>query len=152
MNLIDQINRHRNLYLDELGEINENVLRIVVSEAVASKDTEDLVIGNTTISGRRIVSDEACASYEFVFDQYIAYTVFNESYTYGDPNDPNIGLLFRTYANSLFLDFVRQATFATDDFPGKLTHYEIVCLDHIIDVAAVANPSITLIGSHAPSE
>lgn len=143
--LIDQINRHKYLYLDELGEPRENELRMVVSKAIASDETENLELGNTRLSGRPIISNESSSRYEIIFDSYIAYTVLTESYVAGDPNDPNIGLLFRSYSNSVFLDYVSKATFATDEFPGIFTHYEIVCLNHIIEVASVTEPKVSRI-------
>ena len=146
MNLIDQINQHKYLELDELGEPDENVLRIVVSEAIVSEETEDLNTGYTIISGLHpIISDETCCSYEFIFDHYVAYAVLNFSYADGDPNDPNNGLLLRTYPTSEFLDYVRQTTIATEVYPGRFVHYKIVCLRHVIEVASVSEPLIAQI-------
>lgn len=147
MNLIEQINQHRHTYVEELTEPGENLLRIVIAEAIVGDEPEDLDIGGTVLSGcRPIYSDESCCRYEVIFDHYVVYSVLNESYADGDPNDPSMGLAFRTYTNSVFLDYVSKATFATDVYPGKFTHYEIVGLDHVIDIASVNEPKITLLG------
>lgn len=147
MNLIDQINQHQHTYVEELTEPDENLLRIVIAEAIVGDEPEDLDIGGTVLSGcKPIYSDESCCRYEVIFDHYVAYSVLNESYANGDPNDPQLGRAFRTYTSSMFLDYVSKATFATNLYPGQFKHYEIVCLDHVIDIASVNEPKITLLG------
>jgi len=37
------------------------------------------------------------------------------------------------------------ATFASDEYPGNLNHYEIVCENHIVDVVGVAVPDIKVL-------
>jgi hypothetical protein len=37
---------------------------------------------------------------------------------------------------------VCKVTFATDEYPGPLKHVGILCLNHIIDIAAVEEPII----------
>ena len=46
--------------------------------------------------------------------------------------------------NSAFLDFLRRTTIANDEFPGPSRHWELVCLDHVIDVVSTSEPVITL--------
>jgi hypothetical protein len=146
MNLVDQINRHTYLFLTEIGEPEDNVLRLVIEEARASGEPEEMRIGDVTLSGvRPIVSDDSCYAYEVVFDSYVAYSVRNESYTSEDKSEVFTGNLFRVYSKSRFRDYVNAATFATDEYPGKLSHYEIVCENHIVDVVSVAEPEISIL-------
>ncbi len=42
MNLVDQINQHTYLFLTEIGEPEDNVLRLVIEEARASGEPEDM--------------------------------------------------------------------------------------------------------------
>ena len=95
MNLIEQIDRHEYLYLTEIGEPEDNVLRLVIEEVRASGEPEDMKIGDVTLSGARsIISDEHCFAYEVVFGSYVAYSVRNESYVgqdVGGENSPGVG-------------------------------------------------------------
>ena len=148
MNIIEQIESHRFIYLIEISEPQDNVLRLVISEAQARKTPEDMVIEGLTLTNtRELIADEACAAYEVIFQNYVAYSVRNESFVTVDESEICTGRLFQTYSHSRFLDYVRVATFASDDFPGKLEHYGINCLNHIVDVVSVSKPIISIIRS-----
>ena len=146
MNLIEQINNHKYLYLTEIGEPEDNVLRLVMEQAAVGGDEHDLKVGNTVISGLRdIASDESCFSYEVIFESYIAYSVINESFTQVDESEVYTGNLFRVYSRSHFLDYVKVATFASKDYPGAFSHYEIVALNHIVEIVSVDSPTINIL-------
>jgi hypothetical protein len=155
MELVEQINEHAYLYLAEIGEPEDNVLRLVIEEARAGGEPMEVKIGDALLSGARpIVSDDTCYAYEVLFGSYVAYSVRNESYTPEDRSEEYTGRLFRLYSKSHFLDYVRAATFASDEYPGKLSHYEIVCENHILDVVSAGEPHITIVRHarqrHAP--
>jgi hypothetical protein len=146
MNLFEQINNHKYLYLTEIGEPEDNVLRLVIEQATTSDEERNLMVGETTISGLRdIVSDESCFAYELIFETYIAYAVLNESFTQVDKSEIYTGNFFRIYSKSNFLEYLKVATFATEDYPGKFTHYEIVALNHIVEIASVDAPIINVL-------
>jgi hypothetical protein len=145
MNLIEQIDRHTYLYLTDIGEPKDNVLRLVIEEARASGELEDIKIADVTLPDvRSIVSDESCHAYEILFGSYVAYAVRNESYGVPDESEEFTGRRFCVYSKSRFLDYVRLATFASDDYPGKLNHYGINCLNHIVDVVSIEEPRISI--------
>ncbi len=146
MNVVDQIDRHKYLYLTEIGEPEDNVLRLVIEEARANDEPEDMKIGDVILSGAMsIIADEFCYAYEVVFGSYVSYSVRNESFVGQDKTEEFVGRLFCTYSKSRFLDYVRAATFASDDYPGKLNHYGINCLNHIVDVVSVEEPAISIL-------
>ncbi len=146
MNLIEQINNHKYLYLTEIGEPEDNVLRLVIEQATTSGEERDLTIGETTISGLQdIVSDERCFVYEIIFESYIIYSVLNESFAQVDASEIYTGNLIRIYSKSNFLDHLKLATFATEDYPGKFEHYEIVALNHVVEIASVDPPLISIL-------
>jgi hypothetical protein len=146
MNLIERINEHRYLYLTELSEPEDNVLRLLITEGRISDEPHGANaegragIGSQT---RAIIADERSAAYEVVFDQYIAYTVLNESYTVWDDDEIFEGQLFRIYSKSKFLAYVSAGTIASADYPGPFKHYGISCLNHIVQVASTVAPLIT---------
>lgn len=146
MNLVEQINREEWVYFREISEPNINVLRIVIEGAKTSSETYDIDMGEAKIADvHPIVSDESCEAYEIIFGSYIAYAVLNESYASIDETEVSTGKYFRVYSKSRFLDYLRAASFATDDYPGKSTHYEIACLDHIVEVVSIDEPQINLL-------
>jgi len=143
VDIAQQINQHAYLYLTEISEPEDNTLRLVIEEARASEITEDLRVGDVVLpDAREIVSDSRCFAYELVFGFYVAYSVRNESYTAGNENEEYKGRLFRIYSKSPFLDYVRSATFASDEYPGKLSHYGFICENHIIDVVIAGEPEV----------
>ncbi|HZG51337.1 MAG TPA: hypothetical protein VEZ40_04300 [Pyrinomonadaceae bacterium] len=146
MNLIERIDQHEYLYLTDIGEPEDNVLRLVIEEARASGEPEDMKIGDVTLAGARsIISDKYCFAYEVVFGNYVAYSVRNESFVVQDESEEFEGRQFCVYTKSRFLDYVRVATFASDDYPGKLNHYGINCLNHIVDVISAKEPHIDIL-------
>jgi hypothetical protein len=146
MNLIEQINQHRYIYLTEIGEPEVNVLRIVIEEARVSGKAENIEFGTAKITDvHPISSARTCYSYEIIFGSYIVYAVRNESYVSADEYEKFTGRYFRVYSQSRFLDYIRVSTFASEDYPGKFTHYEIACLDHVVEVVSVSEPEIRLL-------
>ena len=148
--MIEQIESHRFIYLVEINEPTDNALRLVISEAQERTTSDDLRIGKVGLSSivsdvKELVADELCKAYEILFQDYVAYCVRNESFVSVDESETWTGRLFQTYSRSHFLDYVRVATFATDDYPGALSHYGIKCLNHIVDIVSVSKPIITLI-------
>lgn len=148
--MIDQIESHRFIYLIEINEPSDNVLRLVISEAQERETDQDLKIEDAVLSSvlsnaKELVADESCNAYEILFQDYVAYSVRNESFVSVDDSEKWTGRLFQTYSRSHFLAYVRVATFASDDYPGKLGHYGINCLNHIVDVVSASQPIISLI-------
>jgi hypothetical protein len=146
MNLIEEIDRQQWLLFREIAEPDVNVLRIVVEAAKTSNETYDLDLGKAQIKDvHPIVSDETCDAYEIVFRTYIAYAVLNESYASIDESEEYTGEYFRLYSKSRFLDYLRAASFADEEYPGNFTHYEIACSDHVVEVVSVDEPEIILL-------
>ena len=52
------------------------------------------------------------------------------------------GTRFRIYSKSHFIEYMGTATFASDQYPGPMQHYEVVCENHIIDVLSTEPPAI----------
>ena len=136
------------LYLEEISEPHVNGLRLILSEGIVADRTETLTIGNTEISDIRPVEvTDASKWFEVVWDTYISYSVRNESFCSWDKAEEWSGNAFRTYTKSKFLDFVSTGTFASNDYPGPFVHYEIVCSDHVVDVASEHPPTVRRVGA-----
>ena len=109
MKYFENINKHKYLFLRDLRETDENDLRLIIEEAKATGPKEDLRIGEAVLNGtREIASTDDCAAYEVLFENYIGYSVMNESYMMMNDHDEYEGQLFRVYAKSHFLNYVSR--------------------------------------------
>ena len=143
MNLREQIDQLQYVFLTGIGEPKANALQIVIQEGRVAPETETIEVGAAKITDvHPIVCDDTSRTYEIMFPSYVAYAVLNESFASIDKYEEYTGRFFRIYSKSHFLDYVGVATFASDDYPGKSTHYEIACLDHIVEVVSVDEPQI----------
>ena len=139
----DEIDACKYLFLREIGEPDENELRVVVEEAKADGPPEDRkILGHVIHGTRAIESDESSRLFELVWPSYVAYCVRNESYTSWDDSEAWEGTLFRLYSKSHFRDYIAAGTCASDDYPGPLQHWSLVCLRHIIDVVGSVEPKV----------
>jgi hypothetical protein len=87
---------------------------------------------------RPIQQDSTCRIFEIIFERkhIISYTVLNESYErYPEPPENFTGKLFRIFSWSHLLEFTRRTTYANDQHPGVLKHFEIACLNHMFDTS-----------------
>jgi hypothetical protein len=145
MELLDQINSHKWLYLDRLYEDNDLELCVLIDEAkILGGELE--TVDNATAYGA-IVSDDACKKYKITFKNYVAYSVTNETCAGGDSSEQFTGTLFRTYSKSQFLDYIASSTGGLIETLGPYTHYEVVTLNQIIDVATTREPEIEIVPS-----
>jgi hypothetical protein len=149
----DAINACKYLFLRECREPEENTLRVVVEEAKADGPPENIeVLPGKVIRGTvAIESDPGCQLFELVWPSYVAYGVRNESFTSWDDSEVFVGRHFRVYSKSHFRDYVARGTFATDEYPGPLEHWCVVCLNHLVDVGGCAEPQLRRVRPAEPS-
>ncbi len=146
-----QLNSVKYLSLLNLSEARDKALRIIVEEALvirpgmvlelAAMPELDHILGNASLNesikgGRR---------FELAWERYVAYLVA----TGGVPNPYNkregeiySGTSFRTYEKSHFLEHILRDR---GDFSEPVRHYRIVCLHHVIDVAAYSPPDVQML-------
>ena len=141
---VDAINACEYLFLHECSEREEHALYVVVEEAMASGPPEDIAVapGKIIHGAMSIACDPSCQLFELVWPSYVAYGVRNESFTSSDDAEEFEGRNFRLYSKSHFRDYVARGTFATDEHPGPLRHWCVVCLDHLLDVVGCAEPEL----------
>ena len=140
MDPLDQLDGHRYLYLTGISEPEDNALRLRIEEGRVPEVEE----GSDGMIGRPIVADARSAAYQVLFPDYVAYAVVNESFDRPSESDEAFtGRLVRRYTRSRFLDFIAAGTSASASYPGRFTHYEFCCLNHLVSVAAVSPPQVT---------
>lgn len=126
------------LWLRAIGEPRDNDLRVVVVEAKPGREPVETALGQAT----PIAPDETCRAYEILWIHYVAYGVRNESYFQAEPGETLGGPPLVARTASAYLAYVGASTFATDDYPGVLTHWRLYLERHCIDVVCVDPPEV----------
>lgn len=133
------------------GRDNELTVRIAPSYVGESREITEEEVPNSQLRGilndSRPIEIDSEHVYEITFDRYIIYQVGNESFCSGNPNDEFFGSFLRVYTKSFLLDNLSRMTDAQalDDgsfYPAKWTHYQIITLNHIVDVISLGEPRV----------
>lgn len=140
LNYFDEINFCKYLYLKEISEPEDNSLRVVIEEAIAGDKSG--VVSDAGLSGNEIIVTDESRVFEIYFDSYIGYSVVDESLALPDDSEVFDGRIFCVYEKSNYLDYLKKASFASEDHPGPFVHYGFNCLNHIIDIASTDEPEI----------
>jgi hypothetical protein len=143
---IEQLESVSYLYLRELSEPRDNSLKLVVQEAVVNRSGTaklDPELEPMLKDASLIASVEGCRVFELHWKRYAAYLVTEElvgSNSVGGYDDESYtGKVLRVYTRSHFLDHLARDTGGHIDPPQ---HYKLICLNHLIDVAAHAPPDV----------
>jgi hypothetical protein len=131
------------LLLREIGEPNQNSLRLLIEEAMVMPDEVTVKFAGAEIANCHSVRSTVNSRlFEIVWDNYVAYSVANESYSTRNESEEFSGRFARLYGKSGFLDYISRATLACKEYPGTLQHVQLVCECHIIDVVSTKFPQV----------
>jgi hypothetical protein len=135
----------KNIELNGITESDINCLEISFARCKVSDIPENLEIGDKVINDVYPINIDAdLPILQLNFESYIGYSITNESFTSWDDYQIFEGNAFRIYTKSRYLDFIQTYTFA-HQVCGEIsliTHYGIVCLNHIIDIVTTATPVV----------
>lgn len=155
---LDMLSSVKYLYLRELSEPRDNSVLISVDEATDNRSAlvVDSPSGALVTEYVPIETTGVCKSFELFWNQYVPYLVTEElTGSCGNYKDEiYTGKLLRQYTQSHFLAHLEKDTGA---HPKPVQHYKLICLNHLIDVAAYVPPEIRLVtpafrsGSHIPN-
>ena len=142
MSYINQIDAASYIMIENIKDSGGNDFEFELLLGRVSTHEEYVQIGESKIGpAKQIIFDELSPAFRITFARYIAFSVIDESY--GDGDDfAYSGINIRKYTESFFLQYVRQDTFATDNYPGKFIHYRFLSENHIINVASTEEPII----------
>lgn len=117
------------IYLKELTEPEGNALRLIVGR---SKEVH---------SGFGIKHFPAI---QVDFDFYISYSVLNECFDTIDETEISDGKVFRIYKKSNYKKYIKSTAIEREDIcpPKDYVHYQLCCLDHIIDIISCEEPTV----------
>ena len=137
------LDKSKNIFIVDIIEPEENTFEftMIIGKVLPAEKFEK----NDGSEYSQIVYNDNCEKYKIYFDYYIAYSVVNESYCYNNGNEIFEGENIRIYSKSNFLEYIKNDTCASEDYPGEFKHYAFISLNHIINVAAQEEPKITKI-------
>ena len=142
MNYYNEVNEAKDVFITKIFEPSENSLELELSIGKVSEFEEDTIISKINIGpSKRVYFDHESIRYKIYFENYICYSVINESFEQLG-GEIFIGRNIRIYAESNFLNYVRADTFATNEYPGEFRHYAFLSWNHIVNVASQAEPII----------
>ena len=144
---IDAIRSCKYLYLHAISEPEQNALRVVLHEAAAGAPPTPQQLSELPIlkGANAIVHGPECRVFELIWPSYVGYSVENESYATPEPKESvGEGRLVVVYSESVYLSYLSRATFAAADYPGPFKHWALFCLNHIVNVASVDEPLVTV--------
>ena len=126
------------IFLTDVYEPEENTLRVVVTEAKTLSAHAPGPFPSSSLSSIAIAADSRC--FEFVWHQYVAWQIRNESFAL-----PETGGQFGVFLErntSAYLRFLEETTFATSVVQKPMRHWAINCLNHCVDVVSFGEPRI----------
>jgi hypothetical protein len=142
---MDEMDRCGYLDLVRISELN-NSLRLIVAELSVS--VQMIPSPPSPVEGAHPAGHTRRDHlFEVLWPRYVAYNVFNESYTSWDPSQTQEfeGKRFRLYHKAHYLDFVRKEQNVGFLAP-KHKHWSVMCENHIIDVVSESEPNVARFG------
>lgn len=142
MDFLDLMNVEK-VYLMNVEEPMENSLRLTFVRSKTNSVPETLKIADKVIDNLYSINrDYSIPLLQIDFETYIGYSVLNESFTSLDDYEEFVGKAFRIFKKSRYLDYIMVGTFASEEYPGPFKHYEIACLNHIVNIVSMSEPII----------
>src|SRR6266700_1183105 len=128
-NCLDEINACHSIFLQDLHEPSANALRLVLREGrLSTIPTVIEVCGQALGEGYSVEVDDACSTFELTWDSYVRYQITNESFGRVELfREVQTGENVRQYEKSSLLEYVMSSTIASNEYPGKLWHFQIFC-------------------------
>jgi hypothetical protein len=126
-------------FLREAAEAPGDCFRIVVTEGVTREYGPAILLGEGTEIAV-IDVDPSQPSYALIWANYASYAVQPEHLVIVDEEGEPTSMMVEHDA-SPFLAYVRSTTFA-EDIAGRLRHWELSCMNHVIHVVSAQPPTI----------
>lgn len=152
-NEVHELNAVDYLYLEKLSEPRDNSLEIIVQQAKLNRP-EPLELSTDGRPGAArmkieyspIESVSGCMTFKLYWVRYAAYLVTEElvgsNASGGYEDEVFEGKLLRLYSKSHFLEHLTRDTGGHIE---PIVHYKLICLNHLIDIAAYSAPEIQIV-------
>ncbi len=136
--MINEVNQHDYLILKNILELDLNELKIIVQVGVRkSLSTKTDSIEND------IQATVYSPIYEIYCYEYINYSVTNESFEKDRKNSELGKNVIMVFDKSPYLSYIESNVIVKECSSGKIIHYNICCVDHVIDLVTDSPLRIT---------
>ena len=136
--LLPELPSGSSLLLVRIGEPSNNDLRLVLLEM----KTQPAVVDTEFGAAHPVEPDETSRGFELTWWCYLGYSIRNESYFKPEDGAASGPGPVGTVTNSAYLAYIAATTFATNDYPGPLTHWFVDTQWHCIDVVSDSPPEV----------
>ncbi len=138
MKSIEIINNSKWVFLESAKVQESTDLELIFVIGSVSNESENTIVGEAF----PVDYDNQSNRFKVIFNDFVGYSILNESYDSIDTsNEINVDG-FRIYKNSNFLNYVLQDTFATQIIKEDILHYFFFTQHHLINVASSEAPEI----------
>ena len=146
MKAIEIINNSKWVFLESAKVQESTDLELIFVIGSVSNEPENTIVGEAF----PVDYDNQSDRFKVTFNDFVGYSILNESYDNIDTsNEINIDG-FRIYKKSNFLDYVLQDTFATQIIEEDVLHYFFFTQSHLINVASAEAPEIIKLNTTKP--
>ena len=139
MSIIKEIESAKYHCITGINEPEDNTLEFQLLCGKVSEYEEDICINDINVISARSINIDENSGYKVTFQSYLGYVVLNESYV-DKLGDKFIGINPRIYSESAFLNYIKEDTFATKDYPGEFKQYTFTGENHVINVVSESEP------------
>ena len=134
------------LHLSEITDEGDNRLRAVVCIGGHHRVPNEIMGKHVDEIARMPIQYTKASYYELRWDRYFWFAVQDECFAPVRKEDEFSGHGFRRFKKSWLLMTVPQLSNGLHETHGKLMHFGLYCLNHIVDVLAYAEPGVRDLG------
>ncbi len=133
-----------------------NTLTIVIQEATGlGPEEDDPTLGFSIGPSREIIPCDSDRLLEISWSDYVGYSVLNESFANVEEKNLHPERKYKFAVEKLdqgyFKEYMKDAAFADNEFPGPLQYWEVVGSDHVVHVLSHVEPQIRLLKPAQPT-
>ena len=132
------LSRQSTLVVADITEPSNNDLRLILVEVRPSSSTVEADV----VQMRLIEPQSDSRVFEVMWWRYVTYAVRNESFFRPEDGEQLRGQATGTRVDTALLAYAKATTFASDDFPGALSHYFVYSEWHCVDVISDTPPDV----------
>lgn len=138
--VIAAINQCSNLRTRDISQVDGRAPVVELASAITQGRT--MRIGGIEGVHPLEITDESVL-FCLRFPDPVCFAVTDEMFAENESNKTSGSGWIKIFRSSAFLEFVQRSTWAKDEYPGPLMHFQVNTLDHRIDVVTAQPPEIS---------
>ncbi len=111
-------------------------------------EEEQIFSGASIGTAREIIPSSSDRLLEIYWEDYVGYSVLNESYANVEEANQHSERKYKFAVELLssgwFTEYMKQAVFADNEYPGPLKYWEVIGNNHVVHVWSHIGPTVRL--------